>query len=55
MEAAELNDADCIDNHKVEEEHPIQTLEQAIEEIHQVLTGALDNRFQEALKIAQKR
>lgn len=34
---------------------PLQTLEQALEEVHQVLVGALDNQFQEALKIAQKR
>ena len=54
LEAVQLNDCQngCDDGGQ---ESPVQTLEQALEEIQQVLSGALDNQFQEALKIAQKR
>jgi hypothetical protein len=53
FEAVELQDND--DNDDNDKMLPSQTLEQTLEEIHQVLVGALDNQFQEALKIAQKR
>lgn len=33
----------------------VQSLEQSLEEIHHCLVMALDNQFEEALKIAQKR